>query len=109
MNNDKLMGIDHTLADINKQIKELYAKKAEIERKEREQAEVERKKREEEKEKELAAIKNAIKAFNEKHEEHYSLARYLPSDSAIEFIGEPIDKKFLDYLKNFQTILNFLS
>lgn len=108
MNNDKIMGIDHTLADIDKQIEELYAKKAEIERKEREQSEVERKKKEEEKEKELTAIKNAIEAFNEKHNEHYLIAKsieikvddspyfkYLPSDFVIEF-----DKTLSKYLES---------
>ena len=33
MNNDKIMGFDHALADIDKQIEELYAKRSEIENK----------------------------------------------------------------------------
>ena len=63
------MAIKNTdmLDSIDRQIEELYVKRAEIENAiEQEKREVEKKKKEE-KEKELTAIKNAIKAFNEKH------------------------------------------
>lgn len=55
------------LEQIKKEIEALHEKKIQIEqaiKKEKEEAE---KKKKEEKEKELTAIKNAIKAFNEKH------------------------------------------
>ena len=92
---------DMTKEEINERIAELQAQRAEIERKEHEQAEVERKKKEEEKEKELAAIKNVIKAFNEKYNEYYSLANNV-DDFIINFKGKPAsigDEKFLDYLR----------
>lgn len=101
------------LEQIKKEIEALHEKKIQIEqsiRKEKEEAE---KKKKEEKEKELTAIKNAIKAFNEKHDEHYSLVtsieikaddfpcrKHLSSDFAIEFKGEPINKTFSEYLES---------
>lgn len=101
------------LEQIKKEIEALYEKKAEIEQTiEQERREAEKKKKEE-KEKELTAIKNAIKAFNEKHNENYSLVksieikannfpcrRHLPSDFTVEFKGEPINKTFSDYLES---------
>lgn len=109
------MAIKNTdmLDSIDRQIEELYVKRAEIENAiEQERGEAEKKKKEE-KEKELTAIKNAIKAFNEKHGEHYTLAKklemkaedyprdkHIPSDFTVEFGGEPIDKTFLEYLES---------
>lgn len=101
------------LEQIKKEIKALHEREAQIEqtiKKEKEEAE---KKKKEEKEKELTAIKNTIKAFNEKHGEHYTLAKsiimkaedyprdkHIPSDFTVGFGGEPIDKTFLEYLKS---------
>lgn len=101
------------LDNIDRQIEELYIKRAEIENAiEQEKREAEKKKKEE-KEKEFTAIKNAIKAFNEKHDENYSLVKSieikaddfpcrkrLPSDFTVEFKGEPIDKTFLEHLES---------
>lgn len=100
------------LEQIKKEIEALHEKKIQIEqtiRKEKEEAE---KKKKEEKENELKAIENAIKAFNKKHDEHYTLAKkievkaddfpcrkHLPSDFTIEFKGEPINKTFSEYLE----------
>lgn len=89
-----------TKEEINEKIAELQAQRAEIERREREQSEVESKKKKEEKEKELTAIKNAIKAFNEKHNEHYSLAKSI-DNFVIKIKGEPIDEELLDYSRFF--------
>lgn len=100
------------LDNIDRQIKELYVKRAEIENAiEQEKKEAENKKKEE-KEKELTAIKNAIKAFNEKHDEHYTLVKsielkaedyprgkHIPSDFTIEFDKEPL-KTFSEYLES---------
>lgn len=109
------MAIDNEqyLEQIKKEIEALHEKKIQIEqtiRKEKEEAE---KKKKEEKEKELTAIKNAIKAFNEKHDENYSLVKsieikaddfpchnHLPSDLGIEFVGKPINKTFSEYLES---------
>lgn len=109
------MAIKNTdmLDNIDRQIEELYVKRAEIENAiEQEKREAEKKKKEE-KEKELTAIKNAIKAFNEKHDENYSLVKsieikaddfpcrkHLPSDFTVEFKGEPINKTFLEHLES---------
>ena len=101
------------LDNIDRQIEELYIKRAEIENTiEQEKREAEKKKKEE-KEKEFTAIKNAIKAFNEKHDESYSLVKsieikaddfpcrkHLPSDFTVEFKGEPINKTFSEYLES---------
>lgn len=108
------MAIKNTdmLDSIDRQIEELYVKRAEIENAiEQEKREAEKKKKEE-KEKELTAIKNAIKAFNEKHDEHYTLAKkiemkaedyprdkHIPSDFTIEFGKEPL-KTFSEYLES---------
>ena len=94
------------LEQIKKEIEALHEKKAEIEQT------IEQEKREAEK-KELTAIKNAIKAFNEKHNENYSLVKsieikaddfpcrkHLPSDFTVEFRGEPINKTFSKYLES---------
>lgn len=99
------MAIKNTdmLDSIDRQIEELYIKRAEIENAiEQEKREAEKKKKEE-KERELKAIKNAIKVFNEKHNEHYTLVKnieikaddfpcrkHLPSDFTVEFHGEPL-------------------
>ena len=109
------MAIKNTdmLDSIDKQIEELYVKRAEIENAiEQEKREAENKKKEEKK-KELTAIKNVIKAFNEKHDENYSLVKsieikaddfpcrkHLPSDFTVEFRGEPINKTFSEYLES---------
>lgn len=100
-----------TKNEIDEQIAKLQAQKAEIEKKEREQAEAERKKREEEKGKELADIKNAIKAFNEKYTEYYSLASNIwtkfdnsyhyqldPKSPTPTYRGKPIDEIISEYL-----------
>lgn len=108
------MAIDNKdmLDNIDKQIEELYVQRAEIENAiEQEKRETEKKKKEE-KEKELTAIKNAIKAFNEKHDENYSLVKkiemkaedyprdkHIPSDFTIEFGKEPL-KTFSEYLES---------
>ena len=71
------MAIKNTdmLDSIDRQIEELYVKRAEIENAiEQEKREAEKKKKEE-KEKELTAIKNAIKAFNEKHGENWMMIK----------------------------------
>lgn len=71
------MAIKNTdmLDSIDRQIEELYIKRAEIENAiEQERREAEKKKKEE-KEKELTAIKNAIKAFNEKHDENWMMVK----------------------------------
>lgn len=99
-----------TKTEIDEQIAKLQAQKAEIERKEYEQAEAERKKKEEEKGKELADIENAIKAFNEKYTEYYSLAsniwtkfdnsyRYQPDpkNPILTYRGKPIDEIISEY------------
>lgn len=63
------------LEQIKKEIEALYEKKAEIEQTiEQEKREAEKKKKEE-KEKEFTAIKNAIKAFNEKHDENWMVVK----------------------------------
>ena len=101
------------LEQIKKEIEALHEKKAQIEqaiKKEKEEAE---KRKKEERNTELKAIENAIKAFNEKHEEHYTLARsivmkaedyprdkHIPRDFTIEFKGEPINKTFSEYLES---------
>ena len=100
------------LEQIKKEIEALHEKKIQIEqtiKKEKEEAE---KKKKEEKDKELKAIENAIKAFNEKHNEHYTLAKKIemkakdyprdkniPSDFTIEFGKEPL-KTFSEYLED---------
>ena len=101
------------LEQIKKEIEALHEKKIQIEqaiKKDKEEAE---NKKKEEKKKELTAIKNAIKAFNEKHNENYSLVKsieikadnfpcrkHLPSDFTVEFKGEPINKTFSEYLES---------
>lgn len=62
-----------TKEEISKKIEELEAQYAELDRQEREKAEIERKKRAEEKDKELSALMNSVKAFNEKHGENVLL------------------------------------
>ena len=100
------------LEQIKKEIEALHEKKAQIEQTiEQEKREAEKKKKEE-KDKELKAIENAIKAFNEKHGEHYTLAKsisikaedyprdkHIPSDFTIEFGKEPL-KTFSEYLED---------
>lgn len=99
------------LEQIKKEIEALHEKKIQIEqsiRKEKEEAE---KKKKEEKERELTAIKNTIKAFNEKYNDHYTLAKsiemktedyprvkHIPSDFTIEFGKEPLNT-FSEYLE----------
>lgn len=99
------------LEQIKKEIEALHEKKAEIEQTiEQEKKEAENKKKEEKK-KELTAIKNAIKAFNEKHDEHYTLVKsielkaedyprdkHIPSDFTIQFGKEPLNT-FSEYLE----------
>ncbi len=101
------------LEQIKKEIEALHEKKIQIEQTIKKEKEETEKKKKEEKEKELTAIKNAIKAFNEKHDESYSLVKsieikaddfpcrkHLPSDFTVEFKGEPINKTFLEHLES---------
>lgn len=67
MNSEKIMGFDHTLADIDKQIEELYAKRAEIENR-MEQA---RKEAEEKRKAEQAEAYQVIKELIDKYNEKY--------------------------------------
>ena len=62
------------IENIDKQIEELYAKRAELEAIEAEKEREKKRKAKEDKDKELNAIKNAITAFNEKHGENLILA-----------------------------------
>ena len=62
------------IENIDKQIEELYAKRAELEAIEAEKEKEQKRKAKEDKDKELIAIKNAITAFNEKHGENICLA-----------------------------------
>lgn len=64
------------IENIDKQIEELYAKRAELEAIEAEKEREQKRKAKEDKDKELIAIKNAIKAFNEKHGENYLLVSH---------------------------------
>lgn len=67
MNNEKIMGFDHALADIDKQIEGLYAKRAEIEnRMEQVRKEAEEKHKAERAEA-YQAIKELIDNYNEKY------------------------------------------
>lgn len=67
MNNEKIMGFDHALADIDKQIEELYAKRAEIENR----MEQKRKEAEEKRKAERAEAYQAIKELVDKYNEKY--------------------------------------
>lgn len=68
MNNEKIMGFDHALADIDKQIEELYAKRAEIEnRMEQKRKEAEEKCKAERAEA-YQAIKELIVNYNNKYD-----------------------------------------
>lgn len=68
MNNEKIMGFDHALADIDKQIEELYAKRAEIEnRMEQKRKEAEEKGKAERAEA-YQAIKELIINYNNKYD-----------------------------------------
>lgn len=58
------------------QIKRLEQELATLKEKERVEKEEAKKKAEKEKDKELTAIKNAISAFNEKHDEDLRLVKY---------------------------------
>ena len=67
MNSEKIMGFDHALSDIDKQIEELYAKRAEIENR-MEQA---RKEAEEKRKAEQAEAYQVIKELIDKYNEKY--------------------------------------
>lgn len=58
---------------LTKEIEDLCRQRADIEAKIREQKEAENKKKQEEKDKEYKAIKNAIEAYNTKHNERLVL------------------------------------
>lgn len=101
------------LEQIKKEIEALHEKKVQIEQTIKKEKEETKKKKKEEKNTELKAIENAIKAFNEKHDENYSLTKsievkaddfpcrkHLPRDFTIEFKGEPINKTFSEYLES---------
>lgn len=99
------------LEQIKKEIEALHEKKIQIEQTIKKEKEESEKKKKEEKENELKAIENAIKAFNKKHDEHYTLAKkivmeakdyphdkHIPSDFTIELGKEPLNT-FSEYLE----------
>lgn len=67
MNNEKIMGFDHALADIDKQIEELYAKRAEIENRMEQKRKEAEEKRKAERAEAYQAIKELVDKYNEKH------------------------------------------
>ena len=67
MNNDKIMGFDHALTDIDKQIEELYAKRTEIENKKEQARKESEEKRKAERAKAYQEIEEMVKNYNEKY------------------------------------------
>ena len=63
------------IENIDKQIEELYAKRAEIENAIEQKKREAEKKKAEAKEKEFNSIKNAITAFNQKYNENWFMAK----------------------------------
>lgn len=68
MNNEKIMGFDHALADIDKQIEGLYAKRAEIENRMEQARKEAEEKRKAEREKAYQEIKELIGSYNNKYD-----------------------------------------
>lgn len=68
MNNEKIMGFDHALADIDKQIEGLYAKRAEIENRMEQIRKEAEEKRKAEREKAYQEIKELIGSYNNKYD-----------------------------------------
>lgn len=68
MSNEKIMGFDHALIDIDKQIEELYAKRAEIENRMEQARKESEEKRKAEREKAYQEIKELINNYNEKYD-----------------------------------------
>ena len=67
MSNEKIMGFDHALVDIDKQIEELYAKRAEIENRMEQARKESEEKRKAEREKAYQEIKELIDNYNNKY------------------------------------------
>lgn len=68
MNNEKIMGFDHALADIDKQIEELYAKRAEIENRMEQKRKEAEEKRKAERAEAYQAIKELVVNYNNKYD-----------------------------------------
>ena len=68
MSNEKIMGFDHALVDIDKQIEELYAKRAEIENRMEQARKESEEKRKAEREKAYQEIKELINNYNNKYD-----------------------------------------
>lgn len=67
MSNEKIMGFDNTLVDIDKQIEELYAKRAEIENRMEQARKEAEEKRKAERTEAYQAIEKMIDNYNEKY------------------------------------------
>lgn len=68
MNNEKTTCFDHALADIDRQIEELYAKKAEIKNRMEQERRASEEKRRAEREKAYQEIKEMVDNYNNKYD-----------------------------------------
>lgn len=71
--------MNNTIEEIDKQIESLYAEREKLKAEQREKEELEKKKAAEERDKDLLDVMNTIKKFNEKHNEHITLATNVDS------------------------------